>query len=162
MKKINVDIINPFLDSMSNVLATMAMLEPQAGNVAIKDEDIACGEITGIIGLVGDNFKASLAVSFTRPVILEITARMLGETVTEIDETVIDLVGELTNMVTGGAKNLLDQKGYSIGLSTPMVVTGVGHMVSHKAKGPRIVVPFSLEVGDFYVEVCFESASDPT
>ncbi|WP_199767960.1 chemotaxis protein CheX [Ketobacter alkanivorans] len=156
MKKINVDIVNPFLESMSNVLATMAMLEPQAGQVAIKDEDIACGEITGIIGLVGDNFKASLAVSFSRPVILEITARMLGEEITDIDDTVIDLVGEITNMVTGGAKNLLDQKGYSIGLSTPMVVTGVNHKVTHKAKGPRIVVPFTLEAGEFFVEVCFE------
>lgn len=156
MKKINVDIVNPFLESMSNVLATMAMLEPQAGQVAIKDEDIACGEITGIIGLVGDNFKASLAVSFSRPVILEITARMLGEEITDIDDTVIDLVGEITNMVTGGAKNLLDQKGYSIGLSTPMVVTGVNHKVTHKAKGPRIVVPFTLESGEFFVEVCFE------
>ncbi|AUM15020.1 chemotaxis protein CheX [Ketobacter alkanivorans] len=152
----NVDIVNPFLESMSNVLATMAMLEPQAGQVAIKDEDIACGEITGIIGLVGDNFKASLAVSFSRPVILEITARMLGEEITDIDDTVIDLVGEITNMVTGGAKNLLDQKGYSIGLSTPMVVTGVNHKVTHKAKGPRIVVPFTLEAGEFFVEVCFE------
>jgi len=156
MKKINVDIVNPFLESMSNVLATMAMLEPQAGQVAIKDEDIACGEITGIIGLVGDNFKASLAVSFSRPVILEITARMLGEEITDIDDTVIDLVGEITNMVTGGAKNLLDQKGYSIGLSTPMVVTGVNHKVTHKAKGPRIVAPFTLEAGEFFVEVCFE------
>ncbi|MCP5018803.1 MAG: chemotaxis protein CheX [Ketobacter sp.] len=156
MKKVNVDIVNPFLESMSNVLATMAMLEPQAGQVAIKDEDIACGEITGIIGLVGDNFKASLAVSFSRPVILEITARMLGEEITDIDDTVIDLVGEITNMVTGGAKNLLDQKGYSIGLSTPMVVTGVNHKVTHKAKGPRIVVPFTLEAGEFFVEVCFE------
>lgn len=157
MKKFNVEIVNPFLESMSNVLATMAMLEPQAGAAAVKDEDIACGEITGIIGLVGDNFKASLAVSFSKPVILQITERMLGETIAEIDDTVIDLVGEITNMVTGGAKNLLDQKGYSIGLSTPMVVTGVGHRVTHKANGPRIVVPFSLEAGEFFVEVCFET-----
>lgn len=156
MKDINVAIVNPFVESMSKVLATMAMLEPRAGAAAIKSEDIASGEITGIIGLVGENFKASLAVSFTRPVILDICTRMLGETMVEIDETVIDLVGEITNMVTGGAKNLLDQQGYSIGLSTPIVVTGVNHKVTHKAKGPRIVVPFTLEPGEFFVEVCFE------
>jgi len=157
MKIIDVEVVNPFLESMSNVLATMAMLEPRPGKVMVKEEDIACGEITGIIGLIGDSYKASLAVSFERAVILEITARMLGEAVTEIDDTVIDMVGEITNMVTGGAKNLLAQKGYSIGMSTPMVVTGLNHKITHKAKGPRIVVPFSLEAGDFFVEVCFEA-----
>ena len=110
MKIINVEIVNPFLESMANVLTTMAMLEPSPGKVMLKEKDIACGEITGIIGLIGDNYKASLAVTFERAVILEITARMLGEPVTEIDDTVIDMVGELTNMVTGGAKNLLSQK----------------------------------------------------
>ncbi|MAR90003.1 MAG: chemotaxis protein CheX [Pseudomonadota bacterium] len=152
----NVEIVNPFLESMANVLATMAMMEPQPGKVALKEQDIAFGDVTGIIGLTGENFKASLAVSFSRPVILEISARMLGEEITEIDETVVDLVGELTNMVTGGAKNLLSQRGYDIGLSTPVVVTGVQHKVTHKAHGPRIVVPFSLEPGAFFVEVCFE------
>ena len=158
MKIINVEIVNPFLESMANVLTTMAMLEPSPGKVMLKEKDIACGEITGIIGLIGDNYKASLAVTFERAVILEITARMLGEPVTEIDDTVIDMVGELTNMVTGGAKNLLSQKGYSIGMSTRMVVTGVDHKITHKANGPRIVVPFSLECGAFFVEVCFEAS----
>jgi chemotaxis protein CheX len=156
MTKFDVEIVNPFLESMSNVLATMAMLEPQPGSAELKEQDVAFGEVTGIIGLIGENFKASMALSFSKPVILEITARMLGEPVAEIDDTVIDLVGEVTNMVTGGAKNLLSQKGYSIGLSTPMVVTGVNHTVTHKASGPRIVVPFSLDAGEFFVEVCFE------
>lgn len=158
MQKLNVEIINPFLDSMSNVLATMAMLEPQAGPAALKDEDLAFGDITGIIGMMGDNFKASLAVTFTKPVILEITARMLGETVSEIDDTVVDLVGEITNMVTGGAKNQLSERGYNIGLATPVVITGDRHQIAHKAHGPKIVIPFTVESGNFFVEVCFESS----
>lgn len=157
MTKFNVEIINPFLESMANVLATMAMLEPTPGKVAIKQEDIAFGDISGIIGLTGENFRASMAVTFTKPVILEVGARMLGESFTEIDGTIKDLVGEITNMVTGGAKNLLSQKGYEIGLATPVVVTGDNHQIIHKATGPKIVVPFSVESGDFFVEVCFET-----
>lgn len=157
MQSFNVEIINPFLHSMSNVLATMAMLEPQAGPVALKDEDLAFGDVTGIVGMVGENFKASMAVTFTKPVILEITARMLGESITAIDDTVIDMVGEITNMVTGGAKNLLSERGYDIGLATPVVITGDRHQINHKARGPKIVIPFSVEAGNFFVEVCFES-----
>ena len=157
MQKFDVGIINPFLESMSNVLATMAMLEPTPGKVALKEEDIAFGDVTGIIGLTGTNFRASMAITFTKPVILEVCARMLGESVTEIDSTVTDLVGEITNMVTGGAKNLLSQKGYDIGLSTPVVITGENHQVVHKAHGPKIVIPFSVPTGSFFVEVCFDS-----
>lgn len=156
MNVLNADIINPFLNSMANVLATMAMLSPTAGKVALKDEDIAFGDVTGIVGMSGSNFRGSMAVTFTEPVILEITHRMLGERLRKIDATVTDLVGELTNMVTGGAKNLLSEKGYDIGLATPVVVTGQGHRVTHMAHGPKIIIPFSLECGNFFVEVCFE------
>lgn len=152
-----VEIINPFLNSMSNVLTTMAMLEPKAGKAVVKEDDVAAGDVTGIIGMVGDNFKASMAITFSKAVILEITARMLGESITEIDETVTDMVGEITNMVTGGAKTQLADKGYDIGLATPVVVTGEGHQVAHKAHGPKIVIPFTIDAGNFYVEVCFES-----
>ena len=156
MPRFDVEIINPFLTSMSNVLATMAMLEPVAGSVELKQHESAFGDVSGVIGLSGDNFKGSLAVTFTKPVILEIAARMLGENLTEIDQTVTDLVGEITNMVTGGAKNLLSQKGYEIGLATPVVISGEKHQVTHQANGQKIVIPFSLDVGDFFVEVCFE------
>lgn len=156
MSRIDVEIINPFLNSMSNVLVTMAMLDPVAGEVSLKEEDIAWGDISGVIGLSGEHFKGSMAVTFTKPVILEIAARMLGETLTEIDQTITDLVGEITNMVTGGAKNLLSQKGYDVGLATPVVITGENHKVMHQASGQKIIIPFSVEVGEFFVEVCFE------
>ncbi len=156
MQMLNAEIINPFLNSMANVLVTMAMLQPQAGKVALKDEDIAFGDVTGVIGMTGSNFRGSMAITFTKAVILEIAARMLGEKIRKIDATVTDLVGEITNMVTGGAKNLLSEKGYDIGMATPVVVTGERHRIAHQAHGPRIVIPFSLECGQFFVEVCFE------
>lgn len=156
MQVLNVDIINPFLNAMSNVLVTMATLTPKAGKVALKDDEIAFGEVTGVIGMTGSNFKGSMAITFTQPVILDIASRMLGENLRKIDSTVTDLVGEITNMVTGGAKNLLAEKGYDIGMATPVVVTGPGHRILHQAHGPKIVIPFTVECGHFFVEVCFE------
>lgn len=156
MQMLNAEIINPFLNSMANVLVTMATLEPKAGTVALKDEDIAFGDVSGVIGMNGSNFRGSMAITFSKAVILEIAARMLGEKVRKIDSTVTDLVGEITNMVTGGAKNLLSERGYDIGMATPVVVTGERHRITHQAHGPRIVIPFSLECGLFFVEVCFE------
>ena len=123
----------------------------------IKRDNIARGDVTGIIGMVGNQVIGSMSVTFTEPAILEITARMLGEDVTRIDDTVTDLVGEVTNMVTGGAKKILDDLGHDFNMATPTVVTGKNHEISHKSKDKVIHIPFESDVGPFYVEVSFDS-----
>jgi chemotaxis protein CheX len=152
----NVEFINPFLESILNVLRTMAMLEAKPGAPEVKKDDIAKGDVTGLIGMASEKAKGTLAITFTEPVIIEITRRMLGEEVTGIDETVADMVGEITNMVTGGAKRILSEKGYHFDMAIPSVVAGKGHSIRHKSKGPVINVPFHSEAGVFFIEICFE------
>lgn len=152
----NVDFINPFLSSMSNVLATMATLEITAGKVALKNDDLPPGDVTGIIAMSSPQTLGTLAISFPKPVILDIAQRMLGEEFEEIDDTVSDLVGELTNMVTGSAKALLHEKGYDFDMATPIVITGKDQKLSHKTSGPLIIIPFDTGSGAFFVEMCFE------
>jgi chemotaxis protein CheX len=106
--------------------------------------------------MAGEQTKGTMAVTFTTPVILSITERMLGDKLDTIDDTVTDMVGELTNMVTGGAKKILSEKGYRFDMALPTVISGKDHVVTHISKGPIIVVPFSTEAGDFFVELSFE------
>ena len=152
----NVEFINPFIESMLNVLSTMAMLEAKPGNPALKTDSTATGDVTGLIGLAGEKAKGTLAITFSEKLILEITKRMIGEEVTSIDETVTDMVGEITNMVTGGAKKLLSEKGYRFDMAIPSVISGKDHIIHHKSKAPVIIVPFNTEPGDFFIEICFE------
>ncbi len=150
------DIINPFLSSVQNVLSTMAMLEVTPGKPTIKKGTIARGDVSGIIGMTTSTISGSMAISFPANVVYSIVNKMLGENVTEVNDTVTDLVGELTNMIVGGAKAQLEEKGYDIGMATPVVVTGEEHEIAHKAKGQNILMPFKTDAGDFYVEVCFD------
>ncbi len=105
-----VEFINPFINSMSNVLASMATLDITVGRVALKNNDIPSGDVTGVVSMSSLKTQGTLAISFSKPVILEITKRMLDEELEEINDTVTDLVGEITNMVTGSAKRLLVQR----------------------------------------------------
>lgn len=150
------EFINPFIESMLNVLTTMASLEAQPGKPLLKDDELARGDVTGLIGMTSPQAKGSLAISFSESVICKIASNMLGESVSRIDETATDLVGELTNMVTGGAKNLLAEKGYDFDMAIPAVVAGKDHSVTHKTKGPKILLPFSTNSGRFYIEICFD------
>jgi len=153
---VNVEFINPFLNSIVNVLTTMAMMEVTPGKPALKQGQEARGDVTGLIGMTSEKAKGSLAITFTEPVILEISQRMLGEAPDALDETVTDLVGEITNMVCGGAKRELADKGYDFDLAIPGMISGKNHTVTHKANGPTVLIPFTTDSGPFYLEVAFE------
>jgi len=152
----NVEIINPFLESIKNILATMAMMDITADKPCIKNDNTARGDVTGVIGMTSPKAKGSLAITFTEPVLLEICKRMLGEELTSMDDTATDLAGEITNMVSGGAKRLLGEKGYMFEMALPAVISGKGHAVHHKTQGPKILIPFTTDYGKLFIEVCFD------
>ena len=154
----NVEFVNPFLNAILNVLSTMAMIEAEAGKPYVKANKTALGDVSGMIGMAGDKVKGSFAITFTEKCILHIASQMLGEEISTVDDTVRDLVGEITNMVSGGAKRELSEKGYKFEMAIPSSITGKNHTITHKTTGAIIVVPFTIqEIGDFFVEVCFEN-----
>ncbi|MCW8907710.1 MAG: chemotaxis protein CheX, partial [Sedimenticola sp.] len=126
------EFINPFLNAILDVLSTMARIKATPGKPSLKKERTSMGDVSGLIGLTGAQMKGSLAISFTEPVILQIAENMLGEKVDSIDDTITDLVGEITNMVTGGAKRTLSEMGYDFDLAIPGVVSGKQHSITHK------------------------------
>lgn len=152
----NVEFINPFLTSLVNVLSTMAQTQLNAEKPRIKKDEIACGDVSGMIGMIGPQTKGSLSITFEESLALSIMEKMLGEKYTEINEEVTDMVGEITNMVTGGAKNMLGEKGYEFEMATPIVVSGKGHTINHKGDGPKIIIPFNSDNGAAFIEVCFD------
>ena len=156
----NVDFINPFLQSLLNVISTMANMELTPGKPSLKKDSLAKGDVSGLIGMIGPQTKGSLSITFEQKLILEIMQNMLGENPGMINEDISDLVGEITNMVTGGAKNILGDKGYEFEMATPVVVVGNGHSISHKAHGKKIIMPFTSPHGSAYIEICFEPVNE--
>jgi len=143
------------LDSTYKVLSTMAQMEPEAGTPVLKDSDQAPGEVTGIMDMVGKQAKGALTLSFTAPVIKAIAERMLGEKLNSIDDTAKDLTGEIVNMVVGGAKGILSEKGYDFDMSTPNVFTGKTPSVKPAYPGQTVTLPFHTDAGDFYLEFTY-------
>lgn len=150
------EFVNPFLNAILDVLTTMARMEAKPGKPYLKKERTSMGDVSGLIGLTGRQMKGSLAISFTEPVILQITENMLGEKVDSVNDLVTDMVGEITNMVTGGAKRTFSEMGYDFDLAIPGVVAGKNHIITHKTSGQTIILPFHTDTGDFFVEICFE------
>ncbi len=152
----NVEYVNPFLSSLVNVLSTMANTKIVPGQPRIKKNEVAHGDVSGLIGMVGTTMKGSFSVSFDETLALEIMFRMLGERPTKINADVTDMVGEITNMVTGGAKRILGEKGFEFTMATPIIVSGKNHTITHKCEGPTVLMPFTSEFGKVHIEVCFD------
>lgn len=150
-----VEFVNPFLVSLIDVMTTMAQIEPKPSKPRLKHGDRAPGAVTGVINMTGESACGSLAISFEKRVIFNIAKRMLNEEYSTINDEVTDLVGEITNMVTGGAKRLLGDKGYSFDMTQPAVMAGDSHRIIHDAPGRSILIEFATDNGCVYVEVCF-------
>ena len=149
----DVKFINPFLEGTVEVLTKMAFVNPKPGKPYLKKNNLAKGDVSGIIGITG-TIRGSLALSFSTGSILKIVSNMLGEEITLINGDIRDAVGEITNMVSGAARKRIEAMGYSLSASIPTVVSGKEHSIMHVMGGPSIVIPFEMEEGSFVVDVC--------
>ncbi len=150
----DVKYINPFVNAVIHTLATMLGKMPERLAPALKDTNVAHGDISGIIGFAGQNVYGSVALSFPQETALKIYNLMMGETVGKISKEVQDTVGELVNIVAGGAKTELDEEGLAFRISIPTVVVGKNHTIAHKGNSPVVCIPFKLEACTFVMEIC--------
>lgn len=152
-----VEFINPFLNATKNVIETMAQTTVISQKPHLKEGSTSYGVVTGIIGMTSENITGSMVVSFSEKCILKIVANMLMEGVKEkIDDEIVDAVGELTNMICGGAKAQLAKLDHKFSLATPTMIVGQGVEVSFYSKAPTIVCPFETADGPFVVEANFD------
>jgi chemotaxis protein CheX len=151
----DVTLINPFINATLNVLETMAFIKVVPGKPYVKKDNVAVGDVTGVLGLTGIA-NGTISVSFKEHCILTIVSNMFGETMERLDDDISDAVGELTNMISGQARRELEQMGKVFKAAIPSVVTGKNHSIRHYSDGPKIAIPFNTDGGDFTIEVCFE------
>jgi chemotaxis protein CheX len=149
----NVKYINPFLEGTINVLQTMAFIEPKPGKPYLKKDTRATGDVSAVLGITG-SIRGSIALSFSEKCIIKIVSNMLGETITGLNGDIKDAVGEITNMVSGVARQKLEQEGLILRAAIPTVISGKGHSISHVLGGPSVIIPFETEEGPFVVDVC--------
>lgn len=149
----DVKIINPFLEALLEVARTMAQLDIEVGQPSLKKGRHAPGAVTGFINLKGNPYRGSLAISFSRDALLLIYQNMLGEPLEDLDDSALDLAGEITNMVCGGAKQRLSQDGLDFELTLPSMLSGSPHEIEHNNPDSVVTLPLNLERGKMFIEV---------
>ncbi len=145
-----VEYINPFLKSTVDVFKQTTGMELERGEISLKSDAVPSLDLSGVISLTG-LVSGLVVMSVEERVALKVAEAMLQEPFEKVDKDVIDLIGELTNMVAGKAKAGLAQFKMTLGL--PTVVTGKNHEVCFPADVQPISIPFSIADGRVIVDV---------
>lgn len=149
------EILNPFISSTINTITTMAGVRVSMGKpYARKDAGKTLGEVNGIMKLKSRGYVGSMMIGFQKGPLMAIVNGMLGEEYDEINDEILDSVGEITNIIAGGVKQIMNQKGFSFDMQLPKIIQGKNVAVDVPKNTPSIGVPFTTEHGPFVVEAC--------
>jgi len=149
-----------FVTAAIATISTMAGTVPTAGEPFLKSHKRTYGPVTGIIGLGGTIVAGNMAISFDEPCILGIVGRIFMDECSAIDDDIVDVVGELTNVIAGGAKRELAELGLLFDMATPLIIRGQGVEIAQFARADITVMPFETEFGSFVIESSLAPVSD--
>lgn len=154
-KDFDVNFINPFLNATQKVFKVQCFLEtrPQKPYLKKPTDPMLLGDISGIIAVTSETFSGTLAISLSEKIFAKIATNMLGEACEKIEESNVDLIGEIANIILGQAKIELGQLGYNVQMALPSCVWGKDHKIKHFGGGVCVVIPFETDHGTIYSEV---------
>lgn len=144
--------IKPFVMAVKRVFETMIMVSFSLGKPELKNNSEVPFEISSIIGLSG-SVSGCVVISLSKEVALDLVSVLIGEKVTQMDDTCTDAIGEIANMVAGNAKTDFPSNNNSI--SVPSVVIGK-HKVSYPSGIPIVSIPCTVEKGQMMIEVAIK------
>lgn len=145
--------INPFVDSICNTFETMCSTKVEVGKPSLNASNHPKADVSGVIGFSGDA-AGCVVLQFDFEVAAKVASAFAQITITPEHPDFADAIGELANMVAGGAKSKFE--GLSINISLPNVIVGENHSVSPSRTSPRLVIPCTTDLGAFQVEIGME------
>ena len=139
------------LASVFDTMLTMqAVPSTDAGTPTLTGE-----RVTGTVGMAGEAVTGQLYLHLPATFATQATAAMLGLPPEEIagDSEVNDVIGEVTNMITGGLKSWLCDAGAVCALTTPAIIRGTAYTVTPKPGVQIILIAFDCQGHHGLVEV---------
>ncbi|HOZ46092.1 MAG TPA: chemotaxis protein CheX [Candidatus Hydrogenedentes bacterium] len=156
-----VEYINPFIESVCSVFSTMLNSEAKRCEVGLVRSASSPRDVTALIGLSG-RVRGTVALCLPVSTALAMVNGLLGTDTRVVDDTVADGVAELVNMIAGGAKTKFSGDGTPIDLSLPTVVHGASYAVEYPSGTRWLDVSFTSSLGPFSLRVAFEKTCTPT
>ncbi len=148
--------INAFLESTKAVFDTMLKI-PVTFDKPHSIREQRTHDVSGVIGLSGD-IVGSVVVGFGKQSAMRIVTAFAGVGIEYGTPDFADAIGELTNMIAGGAKSKFE--GCSVNIGCPTVITSPDHNIRSPSDATSICIPCNTPGGPFVIEVAFRSCKE--
>jgi chemotaxis protein CheX len=152
-------ILDAFISSVTECFETMMGCQVDVGDPYVVPSATCEQDINSMVGLSG-RVPGNVIVGVQRGLAIQFTKEVIGHQTDSIDEQVIDAVGEIANMVVGGAKCRLTQ--FKLSISLPTVICGRGLKVNFPSGVRPVLVPFSVDGQQLSLCVGMHDAPDGT
>ncbi len=149
---IDVDYINPVIAGLEDTFTTMLNCKVERVGLGLMENNQALHPVSGIIGISGKGV-GTIVLSMSEAVAIKAAGTMLMCELAEIDDDVMDAVGELTNMVCGGAKARLEK--YQLSMSLPNVLCGNNCRLHFPQNSHPISIPYKCAWGPLALQIGF-------
>jgi len=147
-----VEFAKKIVETTEEIFNTMIFMDISAEDPLVQDkQDLGC-HLSSMIGLSG-GFSAMLSIHCPEPIGLAIAGAMLGMDIEAVDADVKDALGEIANMVAGGLKERFAAEDIDLVLAIPTTVSGKSYTIASPKKSNRVIIPFSIEAGKFFIEI---------
>jgi len=151
----DVKLINPFLNSLQNVLPQLGFSKISKTGISLKEHKVRASGIVLMLGIVGD-IKGNVIYSMNMDSAKFIaSSMMMGMPVDELDDMAKSALSELSNMLTANASMEFSSMGTSIDISTPTMLYGDDFEVNMNQKN-IISVAVSVDSATMEIGIALE------
>ena len=155
--------VTAFIEATQNVFQTMLRQDVSFGKPVPGRLPHLQNDVSAIIGMTGD-VVGTVVLRLSAATASKIVECFVGSPIDIKNDDFADAVGELVNMISGGAKAKFD--GQQVRISCPSVVIGQGHTVQQPSGSVCISIPCESSCGGFSVDVSIKKvgvsqASEP-
>ncbi len=143
--------INPFMKSIKNLFQTMLTTDVSFGKPFVpRPDDDSRPDVSGVIGFSGDA-SGAVVIAFGKETAVRAASQFAGTNLHLDHPDFADAIGELANMIAGGAK--AEFEGLDVNISLPSVIVGERHEVTNSKVHPGLAIPCNTPLGNFRVHV---------
>jgi chemotaxis protein CheX len=154
-------IVNAVRESTDQVFSTMLAMDITPGEPYTEGASASPSDgLVSFIGLAGD-WIGTGSLTCSASLACRVCSQFLMGEYPAVDEDVLDAFAELTNMIIGNAKTILERHLGHMGLSIPTVIFGKNFETKSVRSTEWVVVPFTCEGEDFNVKVCLTPNGPP-
>lgn len=142
-KALDVNNINPFLQSTISIFESVTQLKLTVGKPSLAEFEFGSPVYTITVGVVGQ-MKGQAVLAMEVANAKEIASKMMfGMPVADLDEMACSALNELSNMIMGNTATIFSTQGKIIDITPPIAM--VGSDLKMKSDISPIAVPLLLD-----------------